>query len=358
MESEVARREEYGGSLPVENVQALASNNLKEIPHRYLRPDLELHHVSVEESLQIPVIDLSKLVGNPIACDHELTKLHLACKDWGFFQLINHGVLEEVIEKTKIDTQEFFKLPLEEKMACAQLPNNIEGYGQAFVVSQEQKLDWGDMLFLLPLPVSFRNMRFWPVRPTSFRETLNKYSSELQHVTMKLLKLISANLGVKSETLSSLFEDGTQGVRMNFYPPCKEANKVMGLSPHSDATGLTLLAQVNDVQGLQVKKDGKWVPIKPIPGAFIVNIGDIIEIMSNGEYKSIEHRSVVNPEKQRLSIAAFHSPNFGAMIGPLAELIQQNQANYKAITHHNFVKLVVTSKLDGKSLLDRMKLEK
>ena len=95
---------------------------------------------------------------------------------------------------------------------------------------------------------------------------------------MKLLKLISANLGVKSETLSSLFEDGTQGVRMNFYPPCKEANKVMGLSPHSDATGLTLLAQVNDVQGLQVKKDGKWVPIKPIPGAFIVNIGDIIEV--------------------------------------------------------------------------------
>ena len=74
-------------------------------------------------------------------------------------QLINHGVGDEVIEKMKIEIQEFFNLPLKEKMACAQLPNNIEGYGQAFVVSEDQKLDWGDMLFLLPLPVPLRNMR-------------------------------------------------------------------------------------------------------------------------------------------------------------------------------------------------------
>lgn len=84
-------------------------------------------------------------------------------------QLINHGVPEKVIEKMKKDMEEFFKLPLEEKQACAQLPNNIEGYGQAFVLSEEQKLDWGDMFFLLPLPVSLRNMRFWPAHPTSFR---------------------------------------------------------------------------------------------------------------------------------------------------------------------------------------------
>ena len=84
-------------------------------------------------------------------------------------QLINHGVSDEVIDKMKIDTQGFFELPLEEKTAYAQLPNNIEGYGQAFVVSEEQKLDWGDMLFLLPQPVSSRNLRFWPNHPSSFR---------------------------------------------------------------------------------------------------------------------------------------------------------------------------------------------
>lgn len=84
-------------------------------------------------------------------------------------QLINHGVEEEVIEKMKKSVQEFFDLPLEEKNAFAQPQNDIEGYGQAFVVSQDQKLDWGDMLFLRPLPSSQRKMRLWPEKPASFR---------------------------------------------------------------------------------------------------------------------------------------------------------------------------------------------
>ena len=89
---------------------------------------------------------------------------------------------------------------------------------------------------------------------------------------------MSKNLGLNSETLTTMFEDGRQGMRINLYPPCVQANKVMGITPHSDATGLTLLLQVNDVQGLQIKKHGKWVPVKPIPGAFVINIGDIIEV--------------------------------------------------------------------------------
>ncbi|KAH7514358.1 hypothetical protein FEM48_Zijuj11G0080800 [Ziziphus jujuba var. spinosa] len=360
MEPEVLTIQNLGGSLPVENVQALASMNMKEIPQRYLRPEVELDEVSVEDSLRIPVIDMSKLLESSEIHHHEeLSKLHFACRDWGFFQIINHGVSEQVIEKMKIDILEFFQLPLVEKNAYAQLPNNLEGYGQAFVVSEEQKLDWGDMFFLLPHPVSLRNMRFWPTVPTSFRDTLDKYSWELKRVAICLLKFISKNLGLNLEKLESLFGDGRQGMRMNYYPHCVHANKVIGLTPHSDATGLTILLQVNEVQGLQIRKSGKWVPIKPIPGAFIINIGDIIEIMSNGEYKSIEHRAVVDPEKERLSIAAFHSPNMSTMIGPLPELVKEKNitANFKTISHEEFVRLVIARKLDGKSLLDDMKLE-
>ncbi|XP_017972816.1 PREDICTED: S-norcoclaurine synthase 1 [Theobroma cacao] len=351
MESEGLIRDGFGGSLPVENVQALASKNLKDIPSRYIRPEVEFDVIALDESLGIPVIDMSKL-GHA----DELEKLHWACKDWGFFQLINHGVGDEVIEKMKIDIQEFFELPLEEKMACAQLPNNIEGYGQAFVVSEDQKLDWGDMLFLLPQPVPIRNMRFWPTIPSSFRETLEKYSMELQKVATHLMRLMAKNLGTDLETLASFFEDGTQGIRMNYYPPCAQANKVIGLSPHSDATALTLLIQGNEVEGLQIKKNGEWVPVKPIPGTFIINIGDVIEIMSNGEYKSIEHRAVVNPVKERLSIAAFHSPNRSIEIGPLPDLVKAKEAKYRTMSHEKFVKLTVSSKLDGKGLLEQMKL--
>lgn len=78
--------------------------------------------------------------------------------------------------------------------------------------------------------------------------------------------------------------------------------------------------------------------------------------MSNGEYKSIEHRAVVNPKKERLSIAAFHSPNIRAIIGPLPDIVKENAANYKTISNEEYIKLVVTSKLDGKSLLDHMRL--
>lgn len=181
---------DFGGSLPVENVQALASKDLNDVPPRYIRPERQSEQVLIDESLQIPVIDMSKLMD-----EDELMKLHLACKDWGFFQvfyyllfgnisnpfdiellnwdnvaqLINHGISEEVMEKMKINIAEFFNLPLEEKMVYAQQPNNIEGYGQAFVLSDEQKLDWGDMFFLIAQPPSLRNTRLWPNIPASLR---------------------------------------------------------------------------------------------------------------------------------------------------------------------------------------------
>ncbi|MBA0621524.1 hypothetical protein Godav_007137, partial [Gossypium davidsonii] len=159
----------FAGSLPVDNVQALASKNLKNIPSRYIRPEVE-------------------------------------------FVLINHGIADEVIEKMKINTQEFFKLPLEEKMAYAQLPNEIEGYGQTLVRSADQKLDWNDMIFLFPLSVPLRNMRFWPTNPPSFRETFDKYSTELHKVTIYLINRIAKNLGTDPEMLSSIFEDGAQAI--------------------------------------------------------------------------------------------------------------------------------------------------
>ncbi|CAI9761684.1 unnamed protein product [Fraxinus pennsylvanica] len=341
METEVAGVMEYGGSLPVENVQQLSSHSSKDIPLRYIRPELNIEKVSFDESLQIPMIDMSKLDTEiSVVYDRELLKLHIACKEWGFFQLINHGA-SEAIEEMKVVTSEFFKLPLEEKMAYEQTPDNIEGYGQAFVVSEDQKLDWGDMLFLLPLPVSQRNMRFWPKTPASFRSTLEKYSMELQKIALKLFTLMAINLGIDPEKLTAAYKDCNQGIRMNYYPPCVHADKVIGLTPHSDATGLTLLIQVNEVQGLQIKKDRQWVPIKPVPGAIIINVGDIMEIMSNGEYSSIEHRAVVDFEKERLSIAAFHSPNITTKIGPLHDLVEKKGEKYKTIGHEEYLRMLL-----------------
>lgn len=78
----------------------------------------------------------------------------------------------------------------------------------------------------------------------------------------------------------TLFKEGMQAMRMNYYPPCPQPEQVIGLTPHSDAVGITILLQLNEVEGLQIKKDGIWIPIKPLPNAFIVNIGDILEVIS------------------------------------------------------------------------------
>ncbi|KAE8689236.1 S-norcoclaurine synthase 1 [Hibiscus syriacus] len=336
---------------PVENVQALASKNLKKVSSRYIRSEIEFDAISMDESFEIPVIDMSKLDD-----DSERRNLHLVCRDWGFFQLINHGVANDVIEKMKIDLQEFFKLPLKEKMAFSKTPDNPEGYGQDIRASdlEDQKLEWKDILLLVAQPINSRNMRFWPTNPRSFRESFEKYTMALHEVMIRLVKLVAENLGTDPEAFSSFFEDGRQVIRMNYYPPCAEARKVLGAFPHSDSSGLTLLIQANEVEGLQIKRNEKWIPVKPIPGAFIVNIGDVIEIMSNGEYKSIEHRVVVNEDKERLSIASLHYPKKGTQIVPLPDVTKTNKVVYKSMPLEEFLTVRLSQRSNGKRLLDQI----
>ena len=96
---------------------------------------------------------------------------------------------------------------------------------------------------------------------------------------MRVLKTLGKALGIDEDEVKSVFDEGMQSMRMNYYPPCPQPEKVMGLTPHSDATGLTILLQVNETQGLQIKKDGIWIPIEPLPNAFIVNVGDALEVV-------------------------------------------------------------------------------
>ncbi|CAI9095459.1 OLC1v1031413C1 [Oldenlandia corymbosa var. corymbosa] len=345
---------DVGSSLPVANVQELASKNLKEIPHRYIRPEIRADEVLVNGSSQIPVIDMSKLVAGNTEYETEMSNLHQACKDWGFFQLINHGAITE-IENMKVAADGFFKLPLEEKMVYAQ-QDGLEGYGHAFVMSEDQKLDWNDMIFICSAPESGRNMKFWPNNPTSFRPSLDEYSRQLHKIFISLVQSMATNLGVEFREFVNMYLECAQGITMNYYPPCSLADQVMGFTPHSDGSMLTLLVQVGEVEGLQIRNSGKWIPIKPLPGAIIVNIADCMEIMSNGEYKSIEHRAVVNSEKERISIAGFHNPSRTATISPLPGLVKETAAKYKAVKFEDYAKMFLNSRLNGKSTLDAVKI--
>lgn len=97
---------------------------------------------------------------------------------------------------------------------------------------------------------------------------------------MKVLDLLGKALGIEAEEVNNLFGKGMQSVRMNYYPPCPQPELVMGLCPHSDACALAILLQVNETDGLQIRKDGIWIPVLPLPNAFIVNVGDSLEVLS------------------------------------------------------------------------------
>ncbi|KAK1557726.1 hypothetical protein Q3G72_030478 [Acer saccharum] len=348
----------FGGSLSVPCVQELANRPLTSVPPRYVHHYQDPPIISLNSSSpQVPVIDMQRLLSVDFK-DSELHKLDCACKDWGFFQLINHEVSSCLVEKFKSEIGDFFKLPIEEKNKYRQQVGDVEGYGNAFVVSEEQKLDWGDMLYFTTLPIHLRKPHLLPNLPLSFREILEAYSAELKSLSLKILRLMAQSLRMEENDMAVLFEEGWQSMRMNYYPPCPQPEVAVGLCPHSDASGITILLQISEVEGLQIRKDGMWIPVKPLPNAFIINIGDALEIVSNGAYRSIEHRATVNSIKERLSVATFYAPKLDEEIGPAPSLLTpETPAIFRRTGAKDYYKGRFSRKLDGKSYLDVMRIQ-
>ncbi|KAJ8442151.1 hypothetical protein Cgig2_015492 [Carnegiea gigantea] len=322
----------FGTSLLVPSVQELAKQPITSIPPCYVRDHLDrpIHNLS---PLSVPVIDLQRLL-HAHSVDSELHKLHSACKHWGFFQVINHGVGGLLLETFKSEVTNLFQLPMEEKKKLWQQPDNHEGFGQLFVVSEDQKLDWSDM------------------------EVMEAYVAAMKELALTLLNQMAKALGMDENEMAGLFSNGVQSIRMNYYPPCPEPDKAIGFTPHSDADAITILFQLNDTQGLQVRKDGHWASVEPLPGAFVVNVGDIMEIVSNGVYRSIEHRATVNLAKERLSVATFYSSNLESELGPTGSIIgPHNPPRFRREPTAQYLKGFFASKLNGKSYLDVMRLQ-
>ncbi|KAK6917265.1 Isopenicillin N synthase-like, Fe(2+) 2OG dioxygenase domain [Dillenia turbinata] len=356
--SKVTRR--MASSLPILSLQELVKVPLSQIPESYKLVDEQELPVLSNMSFMptVPIIDMKRLVMEE-STDHELEKLHLACKEWGLFQLVNHGVSSTLVVKLKAEIEDFFKLPLEVKTKYQRKQGDFEGYGQTPLFSEDQKLDWADRLFFVTNPVHKRKPHLLPEFPPSLRDTMESYLVELEKLSITLLELLEKALKIKKKEMVDMFEDGMQAVRMTYYPPCPQPERTVGFSPHSDSTGITILLQVNQVEGLQLKKDGIWIPLQPLQDSFVVNVGDILEVISNGVYKSIEHKVTVNSEKERISIATFFNPKFEVEFGPATTILNpQTPPLFKRVTTETFLKEAKSRKLDGKSLLEILKINR
>ncbi|KAJ1399934.1 Oxoglutarate/iron-dependent dioxygenase [Sesbania bispinosa] len=344
--------------LRVPFVQEIAKEaQTTKVPDRYVRPHQERPILSPTTPLpQVPVIDLTKLLSQ----DHkgpELERLHHACKEWGFFQLINHGVNTSLLENVKKGAQQFFNLPMEEKKKFEQREGDSEGYGQLSVASEDQKLEWGDTFHMLTLPVEKRKPHLFPNLPLPFRDDLEIYYAKMNKLSIQMFELMAKALTLDTNEITKIFAMGTQATTLNYYPACPQPELVLGLNPHSDAGGLTIVLQANEVEGLQIRKDELWIPVKPLPNAFIINIGDMLEVITNGVYRSIEHRVTVNSEKERLSIATFNNPSIESVLGPSPSLVTPTTpAVFRKISFAEYLKDYVSQERRGKSLLDSIRI--
>ncbi|KAH9293920.1 hypothetical protein KI387_040870 [Taxus chinensis] len=271
-------------------------------------------------------------------------------------EAVNHGIPVSLMERMKRIVREFIQLPLEEKLKYE--VQEQEGYGQAFIAAEDQNLDWVDRIFLNTLPTENRKMNLWPTKPVDFRETLDQYSIETQKLSNTVLCLLSENVGLKPDCFINMYGNIRQAMRFNYYPPCPRPDLVLGRTPHSDGGGLTVLLQDDETVGLQICKDGEWIPVQPIPGALVINIGDMLEVRSNGRYKSIEHRAVTNMDRDRISIAMFYGPDMDTEVGPAPELIDElHPCQYRRFICAEYMRHFFSDKFDGKTKIEFVKIK-
>ncbi|KAM0984721.1 hypothetical protein ACFX2I_012009 [Malus domestica] len=305
------------------------------------------------QAVDLPIIDLS-------AERSQVRKLIVkACEDYGFFKVINHGVPKDIISKVEEQSLSFFAQPVSEKQRAG--PSDPFGYGCKNIGLNG---DTGEVEYLIfnTNPISIAQ-RFKTIsnEPTKFSSAVSEYIAAVRDLACELLDLIGEGLWVPDTSVFSRLirdVDSDSVFRLNHYPHlhnkkdiCKDNDtspssisniSKVGFGEHSDPQLLTLLRS-NDVGGLQISpQDGVWVSVPSDPTAYWVNVGDVLQAMTNGRFVSVRHRALTNPSESRMSMAYFAASSLNACLSALPEMVTPEKprlykpftwAEYKKTTH-------------------------
>ncbi|KAK6932357.1 Non-hem dioxygenase N-terminal domain [Dillenia turbinata] len=263
---------------------------------------------SIIQECELPMIDLSKLRLGGVEREECMEDIAKASREWGFFQVMNHGIPMEVLEEIRLEEVNVFQRPFVEKIGEKFLnlsPGSYRwGTPSATCIHQ---LSWSEALHISLEDIS------GSLTGTPLSSTVEQYSELVLKLAQKLAEILAEKLGYKSTFFQETCVPSSCYLRMNRYPPCPISPGLFGLMPHTDSDFLTILSQ-DEVGGLQLVKDGKWIAVKPNPQALVINIGDFFQAWSNGIYKSVEHRVVANEHAERFSTAFFVCPIKDAVI--------------------------------------------
>ncbi|KAL9247469.1 hypothetical protein vseg_020899 [Gypsophila vaccaria] len=272
------------------------------------------------------IIDLQLLLES----QDELKKFESLLSSWGVVQLVNHGIENSTLDQVLQVTKAFFDLPIEEKEKYARSNDEewnfslMQGWGNDRM-SVGQPFNWLDRLMLLLHPSNQRILKLWPDESLpKFREIVDDYVKGMIKIRDTFVKAISKSLNLADDNLIWQYTNESSIVtRFNYFPTSPYPDRILGTLPHTDSNLLTIVLVDKEVEGFHIEKDDQWYVVPIVPNAIIVNISDMVEIMTNGRVKSPIHRIVTNATRGRISIASGIAPPPSSKIGPLKELIDE-----------------------------------
>ncbi|KAK2635592.1 hypothetical protein Ddye_030384 [Dipteronia dyeriana] len=335
-------------------VKGLVDSGITTIPRFFIHPpetlsDIKPNSTTRPDAELIPTIDLSDL--RPTIVE----KIARASRDLGFFQIVNHGIEPEILERLIGAIKGFHEQPAEIKAPVySRERNRGVSFSSNVDLFSSKAASWRDTLQVKLGPTQPELDKI----PEICRNQVVEWNQNVTKLGEVLMQFLCEGLGVDKERFKEMnFSEGRTMVA-HYYPYCPQPDLTLGISSHTDPGVLTILLQ-DQRGGLQVKRGEEWVDVKPVPGALVINIGDILQIISNDEYKSVEHRVFANASREpRISVAVFfHSSDRDSLHGPLSELISpEKPAHFRQFSYTEFMGRFFTKELDGKSLANYYRL--
>ncbi|KAL3695994.1 hypothetical protein R1sor_010070 [Riccia sorocarpa] len=330
------------------------------LPEVYVQPeqDRPTNYPDVQSELEVelPAVDLTAFnsLDGPARAE-AMSKMVQACETWGFIQVINHGVDLDLTEKCEAEVHRLFQLPVSIKENALRVPGALYGYGANFWLNLPA-MNWAESFHVTKHNCKEYAAKLWPSDYERFSSSVEKYIAQVEDLGHRVRRILTEGLGLTPDYFDPYFteKDTSSSLRMNFYPLCPEPSKALGLKAHRDPHFLTLLHQ-DATGGLQIWNERKdeWFNVKPRVDSFILNVGDVLQAASNGRYRSVLHRVVVNSYKTRLSMACFFNTS-ATIVAPPQLLTPENPQRYRPFSWKEYIRTAYTVTTGKDSQLDEL----
>ncbi|KAH6797350.1 hypothetical protein C2S52_021904 [Perilla frutescens var. hirtella] len=280
----------------------------------------------------IPTVDLSSFFTDDDDEGQKKAKdiIKQACSDYGFFQITNHGVPLHLIDRSLQLSKTFFALSDEEKLKYS--PGSAAPLPAGYSKQPPHSLDKNEYLLM------FQPQSGFNVLPPDFRDVAEELFVHLRKTGSVIEQIVNECLGLPPDFLKEYNLDRSWDfmVALRYYPATETENN--GILEHEDANVVTLVIQ-DEVGGLEVKKDGEWIPVVPAqPNSIVVNLGDVIQVLSNHKFKSATHRVVRFKERWRHSLAFFYTIEGDKWVEPAAQFTADigEAARYRGFLYKDY----------------------